>query len=137
MQESIVYGCITDTSPALDVERRRQNRLALAHLPANEAWQFLNREMFSVPDHAQPRGDFITEVMHFGSSYGAIEYEWDEWIKQFEALLNKMYWVSATVHLETELRGTHSFVWTPDGDHHRPGSDAMSVKCEWLHETSY
>jgi len=132
---SVVYGCITDTSKLDQVERRRVNRLAVAHLPPSESWQFLNREMFSVPENQPAQGHFMTEVMHFGSSYNSIEYEWDQWVAQFEELLRSMYWVTATVHLETELRGTHSFVWTPDGDYHIPGSSDINVKCEWLHET--
>lgn len=135
--ESIVYGCITDTSDLIDAQRREHNRNALAHLPAAEHFQFLNREMFAVPDFQQPKGNFLTEVVHFGSSYEGVEYEWDTWVAQFESLLTQMYWTSAVVHLETELRGTHSFVWTPDGDFHKPGDGNIRVQCEWTHEASY
>ena len=78
--------------------------------------------------------NYQTEVLHFGASYKAVEYEWDQWIAQFEQLLSQMYWVSATVHLETELSGTHTFTWEAGGNCHVPGSGEFNVKCEWSHE---
>ena len=119
-QESIVYGCIKDGSPLLgNAERIRINREAMLSLPHADEWPFLYQE-----------------VMHFGASYKAVEYEWDQWIAQFESLLSKMYWVSATVHLETELSGTHTFTWESQSSYHKPGSGDMRVRCEWSHEGS-
>jgi hypothetical protein len=39
--------------------------------------------MFSAPRPAIEFGDCQTDVIHFGSSYKAIEHEWDEWLRQF------------------------------------------------------
>ena len=134
-QESIVYGCIKDVASSLGVpERVRANREAMLSLPHADEWPFISQEMFAIPQVEMASNSYQTEVMHFGASYKAVEYEWDQWIAQFEALLSKMYWVSATVHLETELSGTHTFTWEAQGSYHRPGSGAMRVRCEWSHE---
>ncbi|MFT6552510.1 MAG: hypothetical protein ACJA1I_002565 [Zhongshania marina] len=137
-QESVVYGCITDMlfarSKADVAERRDNNQLVTASLPASEDWPLLCREMFSAPRPAIDFGDCQTDVIHFGSSYKAIEHEWDEWIKQFEKMLHKMYWVTATVHLQTAYNGTHTFVWQAEDECHVPGQGAGRLRCEWVRE---
>lgn len=134
-QESIVYGCIKNSLPALsESERIRVNRDAMLELPHADEWPFLSQEMFAIPQLESPMANYQTEVMHFGASYKAVEYEWDQWVSQFETLLSKMYWESATVHLETELSGTHTFIWEATGSGHKPGSGNMRVRCEWSRE---
>ncbi|WIO73330.1 hypothetical protein QP938_08425 [Porticoccaceae bacterium LTM1] len=133
-QESVVYGCIKDIAAGDASLRRRINREAILALPDQEGWPILSREMFAVPALEVGAGGQQTQVMHFGASYLGIEYEWTHWMQQFEELLRKMYWVSATVHLETELSGTHSFIWEASGDYHSPNSDDIQIRCEWTHE---
>ena len=136
-QESIVYGCIKDSAYLRDESIHRQaNRQALLNLPPANEWPLISREMFSIPALAPTSGQYQTEVLHFGASYKAIEYEWEQWIADFETLLRSMYWVSATVHLETELSGTHTFVWNSLTDAHQPGSQDMQIHCEWSQETA-
>lgn len=136
-QESIVYGCIKDAAvPGDESSRRRANRLAMLGLPTADGWPFLCQEMFSLPSQEIDHANYQTEVMHFGASYKAVEYEWEQWLEQFEELLSRMYWVSATVHLETELSGKHTFTWESRGNFHMPGSGDMQVRCEWSHEGS-
>lgn len=134
-QESIVYGCIKDIAACNDDPRREVNRAAMAALPSAEDWPFLSREMFSIPPKACGfSNSYHTEVLHFGSSYKAIEYEWEQWIGKFEELLSQMYWVSATVHLETEMSGSHTFTWESSANFHIPNSGDMQVRCEWQHD---
>lgn len=134
-QESIVYGCIKDTrADLLEGDRVKANRSAMLSLPRADDWPFLCQEMFAIPHLQLNQGNYQTEVMHFGASYKAVEYEWEQWVASFEALLSQMYWVSATVHLETELSGTHTFTWESNGNCHIPGSGDMRVSCEWSHE---
>ncbi len=137
-QESIVYGCIKDIPDnTRHADRIITNREAMLSLPNADEWPFICQEMFSIPQNNVLNNNYQTEVMHFGASYKAVEHEWDQWIAQFEALLSKMYWVSATVHLETELSGTHTFTWEANGNSHVPGSgNKMQVRCEWSHEGS-
>ncbi|KJU76794.1 hypothetical protein ACMFY5_07445 [Pseudomonas sihuiensis] len=134
--ESIVYGCIRDW-PSDDPEvrrlRRETNHGVLAELPAGELWPFLGREMFSFCD-LSGAGLYQTQVIHFGASYGAIEYEWNLWIEAFEALLKRLYWASAVVHLETELNGMHTFRWESDSGFHSPQEGGLRVRCAWERE---
>ena len=136
-QESIVYGCIKDAAyDEKEHEHRDANRQALLSLPSAKDWPLVSREMFAIPRRRSGSGQYQTDVLHFGASYKAIEYEWEQWIAEFESLLRNMYWVSATVHLETELSGTHTFTWNSLSDTHQPGSHQMQVHCEWSQETA-
>lgn len=137
-QESIVYGCIKDvTDFRQDQLRRETNRKAMMTLPKSEDWPFIAREMFAIPTIEFSLDNYQTEVMHFGASYKGIEYEWSAWMKQFEALLDRMYWVSAVVHLETEISGTHTFIWHSKNDAHTPGAGQHQIHCEWSHEVNF
>jgi hypothetical protein len=140
-QESVVYGCITDTiysgENAEVAERRRINSEVMAQLPSIEDWPLLSREMFSAPVSAHLLDDSQTDVMHFGTSYKAVEHEWEQWIGKFEEMLKRMYWVSATVHLETELNGRHTFTWEAEGEYHSPDDNDLSVRCEWSRESAF
>ncbi|MBX9913926.1 MAG: hypothetical protein K2Y25_08515 [Pseudomonadaceae bacterium] len=134
--ESIVYGCIRDwPSDRLEqrILRRETNSRVLASLPSGEAWPFLGREMFS-NCATEGEGLYQTQVIHFGASYKALEYEWRLWIAQFEALLQNLYWASAVVHLETELNGCHTFRWDSDSGFHSPQESEMRVRCVWERE---
>lgn len=139
-QESIVYGCIKDLAceenDQTGLQRRSVNREVMLSLPAADEWPFLSREMFSVPTIEMGAGGYQTEVMHFGASYKAVEYEWEQWIAKFEEMLEKMFWVSATVHLETELSGTHTFIWESKRLYHEPNCGDMEVRCEWAQDGS-
>jgi len=134
--ESIVYGCIRDwpsDNPAQSRRRRQINRQMLDGLPAGEAWPFLGRAMFACCQ--QPgEGLYQTQVIHFGASYRAVEYEWNLWVEQFETLLKRLYWASAVVHLETELSGTHTFRWESDSGGHSPREGELRVRCAWERE---
>ena len=134
--ESIVYGCIRDW-PSADLEQCRQRRAnnlaAVQALPQGEAWPFIGREMFSFC-RDEDLGLYQTQVIHFGASYGAIEYEWNLWIEAFEALLKRLYWASAVVHLDTELGGLHTFRWESDNGFHSPQEGALRVRCAWERE---
>ncbi len=133
-EESVVYGCIKDSIYEQNVSHRLEaNRSALLDLPSAEDWPLLSREMFAATAHATDI-DIHTEVVHFGASYRGIEYEWQMWMEQFEALLRKMYWVTVTVHLETEMSGIHSFVWETSDEYHQPGSSDIQLRCEWVHD---
>lgn len=140
-QESVVYGCITDMQFVSDTEslstRRTVNRQVTEALPLAEDWPLLCREMFSLPQSAVDFGDCQTDVIHFGASYKGIEHEWKQWLQLFEAMLHDMYWVSATVHLQTSYNGSHTFVWHSEDEFHAPGQGGAKLRCEWLREDSF
>jgi len=106
----------------------------MLELPSAESWTLVNREMFSLPENTMTDISLSTEVMHFGASYKGVEHEWKYWLEQFENLLRKMYWVSATVHLETEMSGLHSFVFETSDAAHVPNQSNINIRCEWLKE---
>ncbi len=137
-QESIVYGCIKDVVYIDDKnaaqQRRAVNRQVLAQLPSCEDWPLIGREMFALPGNAIVVDDLHTDVVPFGSSYKGVEYEWQQWLARFESILQKMFWVSATVHLETEMNGKHTFTWSTDADCHTPDSGPLTMRCEWERE---
>ena len=134
--ESIVYGCIKYLPLGSEEERKHgcmHNRKVLRDLPSADGWPFLCREMFSVPGDDVFSGTYQTQVIHFGMSYRAVEYEWEQWVNKFESLLRDMYWANAIVHLETELAGRHTFVWESDSCH-EPSDEPLRVRCEWSRE---
>lgn len=142
-QESIVYGIIKDVamSPETDAQKRRMvNSSSLLDLPQtfDALSPFLCGDMFTLPGMDIFSGTYHTQVIHFAASYRAVEYEWEVWMQKFEELLGQMYWVSATVHLETELSGKHTFHWEPTGRGcHVPNSGDIRVKCEWEREAAF
>ena len=109
----------------------------MSKLPSADDWPYLCREMFAIPQIELNIDNYQTEVMHFGASYKAVEYEWNQWMKKFEELLNNMYWVSAIVHLDTELTGMHTFTWESKTDGHTPGAGIHQVHCEWTQENGF
>lgn len=138
-QETIVYGIIKDVAsndPAFQVRSRLVNCDALLDLNEVDTFPYLTSSMFSIPEEDLEHGTYQTQVIHFAASYQAVEYHWEQWMAKFEALLKKMYWVSATVHLETELSGKHTFNWESPGAYHAPSED-LSVRCEWEQELSF
>ena len=137
-QESIVYGCIKDSVFAeQDSLRKQTNRKAILSLLKADDWPYLSQEMFSAPGAQSGSDAFHTDVIHFGASYKAIEYEWDQWLSKFELLLNQMYWVSAVVHLETELAGVHTFTWETAGEGHIPGDSPLKAQRKWSRESVF
>jgi hypothetical protein len=134
--ESVVYGCIKYIANEELIKQRRSNRDAMQSLPSAETWSLVNREMFSLTVPSTTDLSLATEVVHFGASYQCVEHELTYWLEQFESLLRKMYWVSATVHLETEMSGLHSFVFATDGFCHEPERSDIQIRCEWVKETA-
>jgi len=138
-QETLVYGVIRDVASNDNrflLNSRLINCDAILSLTDLDGFPYLTTSMFSIPIEELEQGTYQTQVIHFAGSYQAVEYHWEAWIAKFEDLLKRMYWVSATVHLETELLGTHTFHWDSPGAYHAP-SDDLSVHCEWEHEVSF
>ena len=134
--EHLLMGLVEDRAPDIAVILPHcgiDAGVVLAQLPEDELGPLLGREMFSVPAAASD-AQTQSQVIHFGASYQAVEYEWSLWIKQFEALLKRLYWASAVVHLETELNGTHTFRWESDNGLHSPHEGELRVRCAWERE---
>ncbi|WP_096085920.1 hypothetical protein [Agaribacterium haliotis] len=134
-RESVVYGYIKDQSAAPELDRRSfTNRAVTEGLPDLDAFMHLNREMFSKPISQGLVEGYDSYLIPFGACYDGIEYEWSSWLESFEHMLKSMYWVSAVVHLETEINGKHSFSWELQQGEHRPGEDVERSQLEWVHD---
>ncbi len=134
--ESVVYGYIKDWSGTAEdnLLRCRVNERITASLPGVEEFTHLNHEMFSKPIEQTDSPGVDCYLIPFGACYKGVEYEWSGWLAAFESLLEEMYWVSAVVHLETELSGKHSFSWASAKGEHLPGESVQGTQREWVHD---
>lgn len=110
--EVVVFGSIEGADP----ERlRARNAAVLAALPADDDWPGLVGGMFALPA-GWPHGTYRSHVIHFGASFKDDPHDpavWDGWLGKFEAVLRRMYWWSATLHLDTEFGPERVFRWRP------------------------
>lgn len=138
--ESFVYGCIKDRVSPSDVnlrQRRCINKAAILSLPRRDTWPYLSADIFSSSGEDELAGTFYSQIIHFGASYHAVEQSWGQWIDKFEELLQKMYWSSVVVHLETEQSGNHIFTWeSSSGHYHEPNTGSLELHREWVREGS-
>lgn len=115
--EATVFGCIEGaTWRSEDYDRlQRLNAAVLAELPAEDEWPWLVRGMFALPA-GWPQGTYRSQIIHFGASLKDDPWDrscWDTWLGKFEALLGRLYWFSAVVHLQTEFEPDRLFRWLP------------------------
>jgi hypothetical protein len=85
------------------------NRAEIATLPETDAWPFLTRSMFTIPGDEVQEGTYRNQLIHFGATFKAIEWSWDEWLVKFEKLLVRLFWRNAYLHLKTELVGCYDY----------------------------
>jgi hypothetical protein len=83
----------------------------ILHLPLNDEWPFLTCQMFKVPFERPHDGTYRNQVIHIGASMKWLELDWPQWVAKFEALLRRMYWFSAVVHLSPEWGGRFDYRW--------------------------
>ena len=114
-EESRVYGCIVGfPGPTSDWHGVYPlNQAVVDSLPTEDDYPPLTRGIFTVPmDYGRPGSAFYREqVLHFGASFSHLSDSWPVWLAKFEALLRRLYWYEAWLHLHTELHGTHEYHW--------------------------
>ena len=117
-KQSIIYGYIQGAEwMSSDVHRlHRLNREIIAALPETDAFPHLTRGMFAVPGEDLQQAGSKLQIIHFGASMYEVEIEWRKWLEKFEALLKKLYWFNATVHLRAEILGDFQYDWTVDAN---------------------
>ncbi|ABG59641.1 hypothetical protein [Cytophaga hutchinsonii] len=113
---SIVYGNIIGATWKTDDYHKLQrlNNKILTELPDADAYPWIHRHMFHTQDPHNIQGTYRDQVITFGASYKFVEYEWEEWLQKFEAILKTLYWTRATIHLETEFMGRFTYEWVID-----------------------
>jgi hypothetical protein len=113
--ETILVGVIAEPWVQRDDGRnhlfRRWNRQILGTLPECDGWPPLSRGLFAWTELGPLRGGYRGSIIHFGGRFNSIEREWDQWLTKFEGLLQRLYWESSVVHLDTELAGSFRFDW--------------------------
>ena len=113
--ETVVYGYIKgDTLKPGTPEYyalHSLNRAVIDGLPDDDDWPFLTRSMFSYPGEDAMHGRYRRQIIHFGASFKELESDWEEWLEKFEALLKRLYWWEAKLHLEAELVGNYAYTW--------------------------
>lgn len=110
--EVIIFGCINGADAA---HLHAKNAAVIAALPAEDEWPFLVRGMFALPER-WPFGTYRAHVIHFGASFKDEPSDhavWDTWLGKFEAVLRRLYWWSATLHLQTEFEAARVYEWLP------------------------
>lgn len=115
--QTLIYGAIEvhPSSPHRPDADARTAR-ALEALPEAGEWPFLVRSMFGLTASGQVTVAYRCRVLHFGASLKAVEWDWAEWLGKFERLLSGLDGIRATVHLQTELVGDHTYVWLRTND---------------------
>jgi hypothetical protein len=114
-EEATVYGCIMGMhgSTANWYGLYPLNRAVIEGLPEGDDYPPLTRSLFTVPmDYGKPGGGFYRrQIIHFGASFNHLSDFWHIWLTKFEALLRRLYWVEAHLHLDIELYGQHAYAW--------------------------
>jgi hypothetical protein len=129
--QDILFGYIAEAAPwrstgdekesklrfGLTMEIRKHNRNVLNILPSNDEWPPLSQKMFHSVSHEHLLA-YRNPIIVFGGDFKSICYDWTEWLRKFEILLQQLYWENAVVNLHSELVGEHQLIWR--------------VKNEWL-----
>lgn len=114
-EEARVYGCIIGIpgSTADWYGLYPLNHAVVDSLPVEDDYPPLTRGIFTVPmDYAQRGSAFYREqVIHFGASFNHLSDTWSIWLEKYEALLRRLYWSEARLHLRIELYGSYDYRW--------------------------
>lgn len=111
--ETRIYGYIeVPVGTGIDIERAIElNWKAIHSLPEEGKWPWLIKGMFSLsPERVGYRG----RLFHFAAAMKGVDEDWNRWLKKFEKLLKKMYWITAEIRLITEYSGNHVFFWVAE-----------------------
>lgn len=94
---------------------RKHNWSVIEELPSENRWPPLHSKMFyAVPSaHLLQYKDPLILV---GGSFKQIVDDWDDWLKMFESMIQKMYWEEIVISLESELVGPRQFRWKPKSE---------------------
>jgi|GEM_PF-2102267 len=118
--KSVLYGYIEEASADVGCDasdRSNQNLIAvhnqaiISTLPEIDEWPPLPRSIFSMPPPNAPMVCYRNRPIHFAAILKEVDWEMAAWLDKFEALLHKLHWESALVHLSGAYIGPHAFEW--------------------------
>jgi hypothetical protein len=116
--EAIIYGNIVGAGWRAGEQFAllyELNRQAILQVPTDDNWPWIVRGIFALPA-AWPQGTYRSQLIHFGLSMKddpGNRQIWDIWLGKFEAILRRMYWTSATAHIETDFDDLGTIRWAP------------------------
>ncbi len=115
-EEAMLYGCVvgTHSTTANWYGLYPLNRAVIDSLPEEDGYPPLTRGMFAAPagDDRSGPGFYRHQMIHFGASFNHFSEDWHLWLEKFEALLQRLYWREAYLHLEIEFHGRHEYHWS-------------------------
>jgi hypothetical protein len=118
---TVIYGYIEEMDFWLDPIKkdiRKHNSYIIKTLPNADNWPPLSREMFAICNnykkHPGPNFEYRGRIIHFGANLKSVEYEWVEWKDKFESLLSRLYFIEATVNVQTEYMPQETTRWRLD-----------------------
>lgn len=147
----VIYGAI-HSMLSRDRQAYQHNHSVLDRLPITDEWPWLTRSMFSAASE-YPVGVYEQEIIHFGltmkddpatrdpgplTSPPILGWRYDgrhcvnEWVLKFEELLRNLYWLSVSLHIDTDFE-PHSVVSYLPTDEAFEGMLANPRRCpaEW------
>jgi hypothetical protein len=124
--EAIIYGVIVGAELRGSEDYRllqSLNKQTIQSLPVDDHHPWVDGSIFALPG-PHPEGTFRRQIIHFGLSikedvsplYIEGEYwEWEDiWLKKFEAVLQKLFWKSARLVIESDFNPRRrEFTWKP------------------------
>jgi len=99
----VIEGCGYGSRPDARKRFYRHNRAVLSQLPATDVYPPLVRGMFAVT--FGPMLTHKVHAIHFGWATKNFAEDWPEWESKFHALLRRLVWFSATIHVSAEYDG--------------------------------
>jgi hypothetical protein len=111
-----IYGYIETPWGAVSKTLRRHNVRVLQHLPREDKWPALIRPMFGITGPTAREGAYDHDLVHYGVTLkGMDDADAINWIAKFEALLSRLYWFEAVMHVNW-IFGPRTFRWVADKD---------------------
>jgi hypothetical protein len=124
--EAVIYGVIVGAEIRGSEDYRKLqsfNEQTFKSLPPDDRHPWLDASIFSLPG-PHPVGTFRRQLIHFGLTIkenvtplfiDGEQWHWqDIWLKKFEAVLQKLFWKSARLVIESDFNPhRREFTWKP------------------------
>ena len=117
--EVVIYGVSVGSSyrTGAYTELQIRNEHVIRSLQRDEDWPWVDLSIFALPG-PYPLGSYRRQIIHFGLSIkdDPPEYPkwWNTWLIKFEAVLRRLYWLSARLHIERDCDPQkEEYTWVP------------------------
>lgn len=112
-EQGMIFGCIFahgSIGSEKSLEFYQYNKKVIETLPERIDWQtntLVSKDMFTVP---MPNENefYRIQMIHFGASFNHLDYHWETWLSQFEALLKRLFWSETYLYIQAEMFLSHT-----------------------------